>query len=368
MRVLQVITRVNRGGTAKWIAVLATGLGESGVENCVAAGNVSNDESEDESFDLIHGVKIPHLSNSIHPLNDFKAFIEIRSLIKRYKPDILNTHTSKAGVLGRAAALSLIRNRPVLAHTFHGHLLYGYFNPWTLKTVILIEKTLAKFTQVLIASGEKVRDELLEVGVGELNQYVVVKPGIPSPNFMDRSEARRLIGIDSESVVVGWLGRMVSIKRPERVIEIAVEHKSTIFILAGSGELQDSISRAAPSNAKVIGWSSPEIVWAAADIALLTSDNEAQPISLVEAGYAGLPCVALNVGAVSEVVLDGLSGYLVDRPENLSAAIGRLENSRALRRNLGENARSQMVEQFSVEAFIRTHLFAYETTLRRKKD
>ena len=123
MRILQIITRVNQGGTAKWIEVLAEGLRESGIENYVAAGRVSKNESEDPVFTLLGGISIEHLNNSINPLNDLKAFVETRRLIKQYQPDVLNTHTSKAGVIGRMAALSLFRNRPILIHTFHGHLL-----------------------------------------------------------------------------------------------------------------------------------------------------------------------------------------------------------------------------------------------------
>lgn len=364
MRVLQIITRVNRGGTAKWIEVLAEGLRESEIENYVAAGRVSKNELEDPVFTLIGGVSIDHLTNSINPLGDLKAFLETRRLIKRYQPDIVNTHTSKAGVIGRIATLSLFRNRPVLIHTFHGHLLYGYFNPWILKSIVWVEKILAKYTKVLIASGEVVRDELLAAGVGKLDQFVIAKPGISSPVFKNKSEARALLGIDSQSVVVGWLGRMVPIKRPDRVIELAKSNPGLTFVMAGGGELQDSIKLKAPLNVKVIGWSTPEIVWGASDIALLTSDNEAQPISLIEAGFAGLPSVALNVGAVAEVILDGFSGFVVEEIEGLSLAIRKLQNSTKLRKTLGENARTRITTEFNVSGFIDAHLNSYANALR----
>ena len=366
MRVMQIITRVNRGGTARWIEVLTTGLAEHNIDSDLVAGIVQKDEIEDPAFEKFHGIRINGLGRNVSLFADLRALIEIRRKIVKHSPDVVNTHTSKAGALGRLAAFSLGRNRPAVVHTFHGHLLYGYFSPLKRKLLVLIERFLSHMTDIYISSGSIVRDDLIAAGVGTESEYIVVKPGIPDLIKVSRSEVRTKFEISESAVVVGWLGRMVEIKRPDRALEVARLNPEIIFLIAGDGELLQDLKVSAPTNVIFSGWSTPEEIWAASDIALLTSENEAQPISLVEAGYAGLPCVALGVGSVSEVIENGNTGYVAKDVNALSNYISELAVDLDKRTRFGENARKKMLQEFSVDAFISGHITAYERALEKR--
>jgi glycosyltransferase involved in cell wall biosynthesis len=366
MRVMQIITRVNRGGTARWIEVLTSGLAKNSIGSDLVAGAVQEDEIEDLAFEKFHGIRINGLSRSVSLFSDLKALIEIRREILKHKPDVINTHTSKAGALGRLAAFSLGRGRPAVVHTFHGHLLYGYFSPLKRKLLVLIERFLSHMTDMYISSGSIVRDDLIAAGVGTKSEFIVVKPGIPDLIKASRSEVRTKFEISGSTVVVGWLGRMVEIKRPDRAVEVARLNPGIIFLMAGDGELLQNLRAAAPSNVIFSGWSTPEEIWAASDIALLTSENEAQPISLVEAGHAGLPSVALGVGSVSEVIENSQTGYVAKDVKALSNYISELALDPDKRTRFGQSARLKMLKEFSVEAFISGHITAYKRALEKR--
>jgi len=363
MRTMQIITRVNRGGTARWLDVLISGLESRGNESALLAGLVQGAEIEDEIFNKHSGIHISGLGRSIAFSGDLRSVVEIRRAIKKYRPDLVNTHTSKAGALGRIATIGLGDARPAVMHTFHGHLLYGYFGCFKSRLIITAERILSRVTDLYISSGSIVRNELIAAGISEPTKYVVVKPGIRDLELDSKEFVKKQFGIDSNSVVIGWLGRMASIKRPDRVIEIAHQFPEVIFLVAGDGELLLSLKENAPSNVIFAGWSTPEIIWAASDIALLTSENEAQPISLVESGYAGLPNVAFGVGSVSEVIEHGVTGFVGKTIEEVSAFLLQLIDSPTLREELGKNARTKMIAEFSVDSFITGHIAAYEKAI-----
>jgi glycosyltransferase involved in cell wall biosynthesis len=363
MKVMQIITRVNRGGTAKWLEILSQGLAAKGHINLLVAGRVHENEVEDPLFEKLNGIRVSNLGRSISLRQDIRAFVELRRIIKEQKPDLINTHTSKAGVLGRIAAMSILSGKPSIVHTYHGHLLYGYFGKIKIKIIITIEKLLARFTSVLIVSGERVRNELLGVGVGENSKFILIKPGIPAPNFANKIETRKILGISSDAIVVGWLGRFTEIKHPERILEIAAWTPNVIFLMGGDGEFYKSISELAPPNVRLIGWTTPETLWGASDIAILTSDNEAQPISLVEAAMAGLPTIALNVGSIESVIADGETGFLVKKLREMSDRIIELVNDESLRSELGKRAVIKMSQEFGEAQFIDSHIHSYEKAL-----
>ena len=176
-------------------------------------------------------------------LADLKAFFGLVSLIRKFKPDVIHTHTAKAGVLGRLASL-LAGRGAVRVHTFHGHLLHGYFSGSVTKIVILIEKFFAARTRVLIAIGTKVRDDLVAVGIGRVDKYRVFFPGLAAPKAQARSAAQSALGISTEALYVTFVGRLTQIKRPDRLLDVAKECKSrgiTVhFLVAGEGELFES--------------------------------------------------------------------------------------------------------------------------------
>ena len=367
MKILQVIARVNRGGTARWLEELMIGLRSNGHEVLLAAGYVQEGETEDEIFEKLGGHRIESLGRSISILSDLKSLIEIRKYIVECKPDLINTHTAKAGVIGRLAALSIIRNRPAIVHTYHGHLLYGYFPNWKSNIFRSIEKIMATTSDVLIAAGDKVKKDLLEAGIGNENLFIVLRPGIQELEKFDKQTVRRELSISDSKVVVGWLGRMTRIKRPDRAIELAKIFPEVVFLLGGEGELLEELKATSPANVVFLGWTEPEIIWSASDIALLTSDNEAQPISLIEASYSSLPIIAQDVGSVSEVVGDGKTGILVSDFNGAVDALEKLICNAELRQELGAAGKVLTKIKFSPDQFISGHSAAYLTALQKKK-
>lgn len=357
---MQIMTRVNSGGTARWLENLSLGLQAEGHDVIILAGEVAGNEIEDKFFAESDGIRIPGLGRSISPLDDIRAFIALRKTLKRLSPDVINTHTSKAGVLGRLAALSLGKERPRIIHTFHGHLLYGYFSNISIFVISLIERILARFSDRLISSGEIVRDELLVRKIGRLSKFIVIRPGIPLPVFEERDIARSRFSISHEEVVVGWLGRMEKIKRPDRLIKIAKSHPEAKFLVGGSGSEFERTKTDAPKNIIFAGWSTPEVVWGASDIALLTSDNEAQPISLIEAGLAGIPSISTSVGSVAEVIHNGETGFICSSETDLDKRLSEVIGSIELREKLGRAAKNEMLSKFGLEQFIARHNEVYE--------
>jgi len=159
--------------------------------------------------------------------------------------------------------------------------------------------------------------------------------------------------------VIGWLGRLTSIKRPDRVLEIAKLFPNQIFLIGGEGELRKDLEEVATLNVKFLGWTSPEIIWSTSDVALLTSENEAQPISLIEASFASLPIVTQDVGSVDEVVLNNKTGFLVDNLNGFQEKLNYLIANDSIRFEMGIAARKFSEERFGVAQFIKGHEAAY---------
>lgn len=360
MKVLHIIARVNRGGTATWLKNLIPPMRNAGIEVFLAAGHVPANEIEDSCFAELGGIRIDNLGRNISLISDFRAFLEIRKLIKNLRPDIINTHTAKAGLLGRLAAISLQSARIKIVHTYHGHLIYGYFNLFLSKIFVLIEKLLATKTDLFLVSGERVKKELLLSGIGSAKKYRLIRPGVTKLNECDKFESKNSLGLSANLIAIGWMGRLTSIKRPDKFVELAKKFPKYEFIAAGEGELLDDLLNDKPSNLKFVGWQDPSLFWSACDIAVLTSDNEAQPLALVEAAQLGLPAVAENVGSVAEVIIDNVTGFLVDSSLGYEKALSTLATDSELRTTFGENARRYSEATFGVDQFVRTHIDAYK--------
>jgi glycosyltransferase involved in cell wall biosynthesis len=360
MKVIQVIARMNEGGTARWIETLITGLRKSGIEVILLAGFVEENEKEDPSFQSLGGVRVKHLGRSISILNDLKCIFALRRIIKKEKPDLINTHTAKAGALGRIAAVGLGIK---VVHTYHGHLLNGYFSRSITKVFILIEKVLALFTDGFISVGSKVRDELVRSGISSHQKFKVIYPGIALHGLESTAEARRNFGIQQGEFVVGWLGRIVQIKRPDLLVEIAKELPAIKFLVGGTGELEQLIQDSNLPNLTYVGWQRPQVFWPACDSALLTSDNEGMPTALIEAAMTGLPLVARNVGSVSEIFEDKKGGILASSNMEIIDAIDKLRIDKLARLNMGTAARIFAISEFGVERFIEKHLAFYRSLI-----
>jgi glycosyltransferase involved in cell wall biosynthesis len=371
VKVMQIIARMNVGGPAVIVAELMRGLDKSTFNQVLVTGYC--DENEADYLDTvatdIKATRIAGLGRSVSLLADLKAFFGLVSLIRKLKPDVIHTHTAKAGVLGRLASLFAGRGA-VRVHTYHGHLLHGYFSSSITKVVVLIEKFLAVRTSVLIAIGTKVRDDLVAAGIGRANKYRVFFPGLPAPKPMAKAAAQSALGIGTESLYITFVGRLTQIKRPDRLLDVAKECKArgidVRFLVAGEGELFESSKlrcRRENLNVSFFGWRNDiDQIFAASDIAILTSDNEGIPLTLIQAAQAGLPIVATNVGSISDIVINESNGYLTGaNAVEMADAIEKLVRDAQLRKLMGEAGKARADQYFSLERMLKDHSDLYRS-------
>ena len=369
LRVLRIIDRLNIGGPALQATVLSEGLDPARFDHRLLAGGIDADEGDHVTLRApdLRVERIDGLGRSPHLGNDAQALWRISQVIRRFRPHIVHTHKAKAGVLGRVAAWS---NRvPATVHHYHGHLLSGYFSPSKTKVFAGIERGFAHPTTALVAVGSQVRDELLAAGIGRREQYSVVPPGVVLPAAADRRAARAALGLPGDAPVVGYVGRLTQVKRPERFIDMAIEvarrHPTAVFLIAGRGELLGSlVERARPleGRARFLGWRGDvATVYAASDVVVLTSDNEGMPVSLIEAASVGTPAVTTRVGSAPEVVLDGVTGFVTatDVEALVRATVELLEND-DLRRRMGAAAALRARREFSAARLVADITALYE--------
>ena len=360
MKIIQVIARLNQGGTARWIETLVTGLRDSNHEVILISGSVESNEIEDPCFVSLGAIRVPGLGRSVSVAKDIKCIFALRRIFKVEKPDLVNTHTAKAGALARIAALGIPTK---VVHTFHGHILYGYFPRYKTKVFVLIEKILALQTDALISVGAQVRDDLVESGVSTTSKFHIIGPGIKITNAEGRVEARKDFSLGTDDFVVGWLGRLVKIKRPDVLLEIAKEIPEAFFLVGGAGELEEIIISSKNKNLKFIGWAKPEEFWPACDIALLTSDNEGLPTALIEAAMCEVPIIARNVGSVREIFEENIGGYLFEDSNQAVEQIKSLIKNKTAAEKAGIAANKFANSRFSKELFIQKHIDLYESLI-----
>ena len=371
IRVLRIIARMNVGGPAWQVSVLTRGLDRDRFESRLVAGDVG--EGEADFIELrdpdLPVVKIPALGRSLRIGDDLRAFIAIRQTIRDYRPDIVHTHTAKAGLLGRIAAATC--RVPVRVHTFHGHVLHGYFNRWVTRAVRIIEGLLARQTSVLVTVGSQVRDDLIWAGIGRADQYVVIPPGAALEELPNRVSARGSLGLPIKQPVVLFVGRLTSIKRPDRLIEamglVLESRPDVILAIAGEGDLLEEtrvLAEPLGPSVRFLGWRRDiTCLYAAADCMVLTSDNEGMPVTLIEAAMAGVPSVTTDVGSAREVVLNEVTGIVVESSASAVAdgLIRLLDGD--LRDKMGTAARARAESEFGTQRLVADHEALYERLL-----
>jgi glycosyltransferase involved in cell wall biosynthesis len=362
MRVLHVIARLNVGGTARYITQLASELPKHGIETFVATGFVQGDEVEDPSATLIDVIRIPALGRSINPIKDHLARRQLEKIIAQVKPDIIHTHTFKAGYIARMKKLAV----PVV-HTFHGHLLDDpEFSGFKSKVIVEVERKLAKNSTKLVTVGRRVADELLEQRIGHRAQYVNIPPGVIALNVTPRAQALANLNLeDTGKPIVGWIARVTGVKNPMRALEVADAMPDTQFVMAGGGDLLDQVKAAAPSNVSVTGWAEAADLFGASDVIISTSENEGMPVALIEAQLAGKPVVATDVGSVSEVILNHETGIVTNKNAgSIALALESLILDKAKRDEMGRLATARSQALFSVDRMINAHIELYTSIVK----
>jgi glycosyltransferase involved in cell wall biosynthesis len=370
---MRIIARMNVGGPAVQVSGLMRGFNATEFDHRLYTGYCAADEADylDTVAKDVTSVRIQGFGRRVSLGGDIKAFIALVREIRTFKPHVIHTHTAKAGFLGRIA--SIVSLQPAIrVHTFHGHLLNGYFGSFKRSLVVIAEKFLALFTHQLLAVGDKVRQDLLNAGIGTKDKFGLMPPGLAIGMLPDREESRIALTIPANSLQCAFIGRVTQIKRPDRFLDVVSEIKKRgvklDFSIAGDGELLEMCrERIKQENLPVtiLGWQSDiERVLSSADMVVLTSDNEGTPLSLIQAGMAGLPVVTTNVGSVPEVVLDGVTGIVTRLDvQEIADALEKLANDDVLRTKLGVAAQEFTLSNFGVKRLVHDHEELYKKLL-----
>jgi glycosyltransferase involved in cell wall biosynthesis len=362
MRVLHVIARLNVGGTARYITQLATELPKHGIETFVATGFVQGAEVEDPSAQSIELIRVPAMGRSIRPIKDHLARKQLEKIIREIKPDIIHTHTFKAGYVIR-----MKKQQVPVVHTFHGHLLDDpEFSGFKSKIIVELERKFAESSTKLVTVGRRVADELLEQKIGHRTQFVNIPPGVVPVNVTPKAQALANLNLeDNGQPIVGWIARVTGVKNPMRALEVADALPDTRFVMAGGGDLLEELKSKAPSNVSVIGWADAADLFGAADIILSTSENEGMPVALIEAQLAGKPVVATDVGSVSEVILNHETGIVTNKNAgSIASAVDSLILDKTTRDEMGRLATARAKALFSVDRMINAHIELYKSIVK----
>lgn len=364
---------MNIGGPAQQVAVLSH---LEGFETLNLYGQCAKGEMEDRaSLDAIrdHRVSISGLGRSIHPMHDLKAFWEIRRQIKRWQPDIVHTHTAKAGILGRLAAWSC--RVPIIIHTYHGHTFKHYFNPLVHKLFLQIERILALFTTRLIAISVSQQEEINRLyRVGKEATTVVIPLGLNLSRF--QPQAQELA--EGENITrirqITWCGRLVPVKNPLLALDVASVLKQDPslppwkMVIAGDGVLRQVleskiITEALEDRVELVSWQKDmQPVWASSTIALQTSLNEGTPVSLIEAMASGVPVVSTNVGGIEEICGDSALLAPSGDAASLAQHIIRLLQNATLQKEMSKSG-SMRSERFRQDRLLKEIQSLYHSLL-----
>jgi len=304
---------------------------------------------------------VGELRQSVNPLNDSRALAKLIRIARRFKPDVVHTHTAKAGFLGRQAALA-VRPRPAIVHTYHGHVLEGYFGAAKSRLYLELERAMARVSDRLIGVSQATVDDLVRLGVAPRERFRVLPLGLDLAPLAEidpalRGRSRAELGVEPEDVLLVFVGRVVPIKRLEVLLRALAQARESDprlrLAMVGDGEDRPGLERLAAElgisdDVFFLGYRRElQPVFAAADVAVLSSDNEGTPVSLIEAAAAGLPAVATDVGGVHEVVGEE-TGVLVPPgdPATLSSALAAMAGDEDRRRRFGAAARRRALERY----------------------
>jgi len=359
VKVLHLITRMNTGGPAVFLDHLTHAIHPS-CESVIGYGYCEGNETDyTEDHELSASlIKIKHLHRSLNPIHDLLAFFEIRKIIKSEKPKVVNTHTSKAGVLGRIAAKS-VNPKIKVVHTFHGHLIYGYFARYKSLVFTVIERFLTLFTDAAVAVTNETKRSLQSLGIGKKLKWRVIHIGVPVSDLTTAP-------IDSnQNLKLLWVGRFTGIKDPKYAIEVMsfLKGQNVELVMVGGGELVEeikNISTKLPITFK--GWmKDPFTKIKDFDLLLITSKNEGLPLVMLEAANNSRPTLARNVGGLSEFIENNKTGLLVDGgPNEMSQVIEGLIRDRSKLEKLGNNANEILHEEYSLKKMAGEYLDFYK--------
>ncbi|TET64330.1 MAG: glycosyltransferase family 1 protein [Candidatus Stahlbacteria bacterium] len=391
-KIIHLITRLDKGGSAENTLLTALGINKKKYEVILVKGptyesRMSKEEHASVIADLkeaqLKGVKIvniPFLLRRINPVYDLLALFSLYILLIKERPTIVHTHTSKAGLLGTLAAK--MAGIPILIHTPHGHVLWGYFGPLKTKIFIFLERLTSRITGKIVALTNREKEDYLMFRIANEDRFVVIFSGVKLNKFKEslfgeKQNFKKELGIPENSSIVGTVGRLVPVKGPESLIKAAKyiisKYPDTFFIFTGDGYLRQDLENKAfkmgtKENIIFLGWRDDAAkIISAYDVFVLPSLNEGMGRVLVEAMALGKPIVASNIGGIPDLVIHGKNGFLVPpkNPKELAKYIQILLEDEKKREKMGL-AGKEMSLNFSAENMVEKIAELYEELLIQK--
>ena len=381
-KILRIHNRLIVGGPSLNVTLLSTNL-KPEFETKLIVGKKDPHEKDAgyiaEQFGITL-IEIAEMRRSILPINDIRAYFKIKKIIKEFNPDIVHTHASKSGAIGRLAASACTVK--LIVHTFHGHVFHSYFNKAVSSLIVLFERYLAKKTNAIIAISNIQKNELVEkYKIAPAEKIFTIPLGFSLEKYSKNQTKKRVIfrekyGFDSNEIIIGIIGRVVPIKNHKMFVEVASiikkKHGAGIrFAIIGDGESVSSVKKKSlemglsysyfVTNPKCItdivvtSWETEiDQVLGGLDIVVLTSYNEGTPVSLIEAQAAFKPVVSTDVGGVRDVITHGENGFItdVDDVESFAGYLSLLIENKDLRNIMGNKGYNSVINKYSKQRLI----------------
>jgi len=393
MRIARILTRLNLGGPARQVIASDPVLLQREHEVVVFAGKP--EPGEGDLFEVLteRGVdvrRVPGLARGVNPAKDVVALRFLRRELKALAPDIVHTHASKAGLVGRRAA-RVLSGKAGLVHTFHGHVLEGYFPAFVSKRLIATERSLARQTDRVVAVSHATADDLVRLEVVPEEKLSVVSPGVDLTKLLalpvrrkgavlepQSGGPRNVCGIAPEAVLVGVVGRLAEVKQPEvalaAFVDLAARHRTAELVFVGDGEGRRDLERRIESLPEDVQarvhmaghLEDPAAIFGDLDLLLMSSRTEGLPVALIEAHAAGVPAVAPDVGGVAEILAHDRTGYVVREGEELGFHLDTLLGNADMRFVFGQRARMRVSTRYSAEALAGRLESVYQAVLEER--
>jgi len=380
-KIINIITRLNVGGASVHVVNLTYSL-QKYFDTYLVSGIIEPYEGDMSYYADKKNVPIYYIKNlrrEISLINDFKTLIAIYKYCIRIKPDIVHTHLSKAGALGRLAALLAgVRN---IYHTFHGNIFKGDFSSKKVKIFIFIERVLALFTTKIIAISEKQKNELVYYKIAKASKIVVIKLGFDFSSIIASKDHKNLFrsiyNIPKDSFLIALIGRLTYQKNPIMFLKIAENLKKKLnktnlsmpyFVLVGDGDMRSEVQREIDNRelgsfVKIIGFVQDlKPVFADIDIIVLTSHFEGTPVAIIEAMANGIIPITTNVGGISDIIDKDISGFYLDdfEVENYSNLIVSILNKNYDTQTISDMAREKIINLFHINRLVNDMIELYE--------
>ncbi len=381
IRVMRIIARLNIGGPSIHVSLLTERLPKETYETMLVVGVLEEQEGDMSYYAAernLDPVLVPNLRREISPVQDLRVLSAVRKLIREYQPDVVHTHTAKAGFIGRLAAR--LEGVPVVVHTFHGHVFKGYFSPLKSQAFVQMERLAARWADTIITLTDSLRRELVETYHITRKGHITVLPlGLDLEPFVKvhrhNGAFRAANSIPTDAPLIGNVGRFAPVKNHRLFVDAAKlvldKKPDAYFVLAGDGETRADIEAyigklGIAERVIITGWIKDTMsVYADLNVKVISSKNEGTPVTLIEALTTGCPVVSTNVGGVSEMLDGGSFGMLVppDNPDAMAAAIIQtLDNPYD-----PEPARQAMVNRYGIDRLVRDIDGLYQGLLTRKR-